>query len=125
MQESFSICRDAVAQDFVVADGVLVCVAIVVTVAFYGVDDAVFDVDDDADVVGAAVLRAGPVLVVPVEEDDHSGDRFLVSVNPLIPLLEPGHSVIAACKLRDDSALYVAALVGAPGNEYGAPGNIS
>ena len=41
-------------------------------VAFYSVDDAIFDLFDDADVVGDTVLTAFNG-VIPIEEDDVAG----------------------------------------------------
>ena len=117
----FLIRRDAIAEDLVVADGVLESLAGFVTVALDGVNDAVFDADDDPCMVGFAVLRAGVAQVVPVEEDDHAGGRLDRVVGPLAACPEPVHTVLAAGVFRDDAVVYVTALVCAPGHKAGAP----
>ena len=61
------------------------------------------------------------VLGGPVEEDEHSGCRFGGAVQPEAALLEPLHSEDAAGEFGVGSAVQVAALVGTPGDEAGAP----
>lgn len=51
--------QDPIAENFIIADGILVLAAGVAGVALNGVDDAVFAFFHDADVIGFAVLRAG------------------------------------------------------------------
>ena len=58
-----------VAENFIIANRVLIDAAAIAGVALDGVDNAVFDLLDDTDMVGLTVLRAGAALVVPIEED--------------------------------------------------------
>ena len=66
-------------------------------------------------------MRTGAALVVPIEEDNHSGDRLGRAVYPLTSVLEPLHSVYAACEFRNHAGFNIAALVGAPAHEAGTP----
>lgn len=54
----------AISENFIIANRVLIDAAAVAGVAFNGVDDAVFDLLDDTDMIGLAVLRtrAAPVI---------------------------------------------------------------
>ena len=49
----------AVAENFIIANRVLIDAAAIAGVAFDGVDDAVFDFLDNTDMVGLTVLRTG------------------------------------------------------------------
>ena len=100
---------------------VLVYSAAIAGVALYGVNNAVFDLLHDADVIGLPILRAGVSLVIPVKEDNHSGDRLGRAVNPLSTVFEPLDAIGAACELGDNPGIDVAALVGAPRYKAGAP----
>ena len=64
-----------VAENFIIANRVLIDAAAIAGVALDGVDNAVFDFLDDANMISLTVLWAGAALVVPIEEDDHAG-RF-------------------------------------------------
>lgn len=111
----------AVPKDFVVTDGIPTFGTAIAGVAFDGVDIAVFDFLNDANMVGEAVLGAAVALVVPVEVDDHAGDRFDGTVHPLSFCLEPIHTDTAACGVGDDACFEVAALVSAPADKAMAP----
>lgn len=99
----------AVPKDFVVTDGIPTFGTAIAGVAFDGVDIAVFDFLNDANMVGEAVLGAAVALVVPVEVDDHAGDRFDGTVHPLSFCLEPIHTDTADCGVGDDACFEVAA----------------
>ena len=98
-------------------------------VTFDGVDVTVFDFFDDADVIGLAVLAFA--FAVPVEVDDVAGgwdvgDGLAGGVGaggllPTIAVLEPLDTGAAAGGFGQGAVLDVAALVGAPGDEAGAP----
>lgn len=63
-------------------------------VSFYGVDEAVFDLFDDADMVGDAVLAA-LVGVVPIEEDNVAGAGSVGVILPLLTGFEPVLTCVA------------------------------
>ena len=111
----------AISENFIIAKRVLIDAAAVAGVAFYGVDDPVLDLPDDAHVVGLPVLRARVTLVVPVEEDNHAGRRLDGVIRPLATVSEPLDAVDATCEFGNDTGVDVAALVGAPGNKAGTP----
>ena len=55
--------------DYAVANRVLIDAAAIAGVALDGVDNAVFHLLDDTDMIGLTVLRARAALIIPVEED--------------------------------------------------------
>lgn len=59
----------AVAENFIMANRVLIDAAAIAGVALDGVDNAVFNFLDDTDMIGLTVLWAGAALIIPVEED--------------------------------------------------------
>ena len=63
----------AISENFIIANRVLIDAAAIAGVAPDGVDNAVFDFLDDANMIGLTVLRAGAAFVVPIEEDNHAG----------------------------------------------------
>ena len=69
-------------KNLIVAYRIRLLTAGVAGVAFYGVDCAVFDLFDDADMVGNAVLTAF-VGEVPIEEDDITGAGRVGVILPL------------------------------------------
>ena len=111
------ICGDAVAADLVVAHGVLPLFAGVGHVALHGVDDAALAPLHDAHMVGKAVYA----VAGPIQKDDVAGVREVVPVGPLTPVLEPLFPDGAPGELGDDAGLDIAALLGAPTDEAGAP----
>ena len=113
-QNSALIGGYSVPKDFIVSYAALVYSAAIAGVALYGVNNAVFDFLHDADVIGLPVLRARVSLVIPVKEDNHSGDRLGRAVDPLSTVIEPLDTIDAACELGDNPGIDVATLVGAP-----------
>ena len=82
--------QDPIAENFIIADGILVLAAGVAGVALDGVDNAVFAFFHNADVIGFAVLRTGcAVWVIPVKENDHTGSGFNRIIRPLPAAVEP------------------------------------
>lgn len=118
---STSIIRYTVPQDFIMSHRVLIDPAAVTGVTLDGVDDAVFDLLDDTDMIGLTVLRARAALVVPIEEDDHAGRGLHGVIRPLPTLPEPLDTVDTACELRNDTGVDIAAFVRTPADEAGAP----
>ena len=110
-----------VTENFIIANRVLIDAAAVAGVAFNGVDDAVFDLLDDADMIGLAVLRTRAAPVIPIEKDDHAGRGLHGVIRPLPTLPEPLDTVDTACELRNDTGVDIAAFVCAPADEAGAP----
>ena len=111
----------AVAENFIMANRVLIDAAAITGVTLDGVDDAVFDLLDDTDMISLTVLRAGAALIIPIEEDNHTGRGLHDVIRPLPTLPEPLDTVDTAGELGNDTGVDVAALVGAPGNKAGAP----
>ena len=62
-----------ISENFIIANRVLIDAAAIAGVALDGVDNAVFYLLDDTDMIGLTVLRAGTALIIPIEEDDHAG----------------------------------------------------
>ena len=110
-----------VAENFIIANRVLIDAAAVAGVALDGVDNAVFDFLDDANMISLTVLWAGAALVVPIEEDNHAGRGLHGVIRPLPTLPEPLDTVDTACELRNDTGVDIAAFVCAPADEAGAP----
>ena len=59
----------AISENFIIAKRILIDAAAVAGVALDGVDNAVFHLLDDTDMIGLTVLRARAALIIPVEED--------------------------------------------------------
>ena len=102
----------AVAENFIMANRVLIDATAIAGVALDGVDNAVF---------GLTVLQARVALVVPIEEDDHAGRGLHGVIRPLPTLPEPLDTVDTAGELGNDSGVDLAAFVCAPADEAGAP----
>ena len=111
----------AISENFIIANRVLIDAAAIARVALDGVDDAVFDLLDDADMIGLTVLRAGVALVVPIEEDNHAGRGLHGVIRPLPTLPELLGTVDTACELRNDTGVDIAAFICTPADEAGAP----
>lgn len=111
----------AVAENFIIANRVLIDAAAIAGVALDGVDNAVFDLLDDTDMIGLTVLRAGAALVIPIEEDNHTGCRFDIIIRPLPTLPEPLDTVDTTCELRNDTGVDIAAFICTPADEAGTP----
>ena len=115
------ISRDTISQDFVVAYSIMVFAAAIARVSFDGVNNAVFNPLNDASMIGFAVLWAGAALVIPIEEDNHTGCRFDIIIRPLPTLPEPLDTVDTAGELGNDTGVDIAAFVCAPADDAGAP----
>ena len=111
----------AISENFIMANRVLIDAAAVAGVTLDGVDNAVFDFLDDANMISLTVLWAGAALVVPIEEDNHAGRGLRGVIRPLPTLPEPLDTVDTACELRNDTGVDIAAFVCAPADEAGAP----
>ena len=111
----------AISENFIIANRVLIDAAAIAGVALDGVDNAVFDLLDDANMIGLTVLRAGAALVVPIEEDNHAGRGLHGVIRPLPTLPEPLDAVDTACELRNDTGVDIAAFICTPADEAGAP----
>ena len=95
--------RYPIPENFIIANRVLIDAAAVAGVAFNGVDDAVFDLLDDTDMIGLTVLRAGVALIIPIEEDNHAGRGLHGVIRPLPTLPEPLDTVDTARELRNNA----------------------
>ena len=100
---------------------VLIDAAAIARVTLDGVNNAVFDLLDGTDMVGLTVLRAGATLVVPIEEDNHSGRGLHGVIRPLPTLPELLDTVDTACELRNDTGVDIAAFICTPADEAGTP----
>ena len=115
------VCDYSISENFIIANWILIYPAAIAGVAFNGVDDAVFDLLDDTDMVRLTVLQAGVALVVPIEEDDHAGRGLHGVIRPLPTLPEPLDAVDTSGELGNDTGVDIAAFVCAPADEAGAP----
>ena len=121
MPEIFLISCYSVSENFIMANRVLIDAAAVAGVALDGVDNAVFDFLDDANMIGLTVLRAGAAPVIPIEKDNHAGRGLHGVIRPLPTLPEPLDTVDTACELRNDTGVDIATFVRTPADEAGAP----
>ena len=72
--------------------------------------------------VGLPILRPGGTTgIVPIKEDNHARCRLNAVIGPLPTVFEPLDAVDTACKFRNHTSVDVAALVGTPAHEAGAP----
>ena len=110
-----------VAENFIMANRVLIDAAAIAGVALDGVDNAVFDLLDDTDMIGLAVLRTGAAPVIPIEKDNHAGRGLHGVIRPLSTLPEPLDAIDTARELGNDAGVNIAAFVCAPADEAGAP----
>ena len=111
----------AISENFIIAKRILIDAAAVAGVALDGVDNAVFDLLDDTDMIGLAVLRTGAAPVIPIEKDNHAGRGLHGVIRPLPTLPEPLDTVDTTCELRNDTSVDIAALISTPADETGAP----
>lgn len=103
------------------AHGILVLSAAVTGIPLDGIDNAVFTFLHDTYMVSLSILGAGAATIIPVKENDHTRNRFRRAIQPLSSIFEPLNATNTACKLRDNTAVDVAALVGAPTHKAGTP----
>ena len=115
------VVRNSVSEDFIVTYAVLVYSAAIAGVALNGIDDTVLDLLDNTGVVGLSVLRTGAAYVIPIEENDHSGDRLGRAVYPLPTIFEPLDTVYTARIFRNNPGVDIAALIGAPAYKTSTP----
>ena len=113
--------QNAVAQNLILSHGIAVYPAKISGIALYGIDDPVLHLLDDTHMVRLSILGAGAALVVPIEEDDHAGNRLVGAVYPLSSIFEPLHAISATGKFRADTRVDIAALIGAPADKAGTP----
>ena len=111
----------AISENFIIANRVLIDAAAIAGVALDGVDNAVFDLLDDTDMIGLTVLRPRAALIIPVEEDDHAGRGLHRVICPLPTLPEPLDAVDTSGELGNDTGVDIAAFVRTPADEAGAP----
>ena len=111
----------AISENFIMANRVLIDAAAVAGVALDGVDNSVFDLLDDTDMIGLTVLRARAALIIPVEEDDHAGRGLHRVICPLPTLPEPLDAVDTSGELGNDTGVDIAAFVRTPADEAGVP----
>ena len=98
----------AISENFIIAKRVLIDAAAVAGVALDGVDNTVFDLLDDTDMIGLAVLRTGAAPVIPIEKDNVAWARLIAVVLPQSPLLEPRHTLrCTGRKLRNDASFNI------------------
>ena len=117
-----SIGRHAKTQNLIIADGVAAFSASVAGVALDGIDNAIFHPCDDAYMIGLTILGTRfSVRRIPVEEDNHTGNRSCRSIGPLSSFLEPFHAPNAACELGDNTGIDVSTFIGTPRDKAGAP----
>ena len=108
------VVRYSVSEDFVVTYAVLVYPTAIAGVALNGIDDTVLNLLDNTGVVGLSVLRTRRTLVIPIKENNHSGNRLGRAVYPLSTIFEPLDAVHAARIFRHNPGVNIAALIGAP-----------
>ena len=111
----------AISENFIIANRVLIDAAAIAGVALDGVDNAVFDFLDNTGVVGLSILRTRRTFVIPIKENNHSGDRLGRTVDPLSTIFEPLDTVHAACIFGYNTGIDVSAFICAPTDEAGAP----
>ena len=110
--------RDAIAEDLIIPHRIAPLAAIIGGVALNGVNSAVFYLFHDAHMICISVLS---IFIIPVEEDNHAGAGFKAVADPLAPAFEPLYTVDTAGEFGDDTGTDIAALIGAPTHEAGAP----
>ena len=111
------VVRNSVSEDFVVTYAVLVYPTAIAGVSLNGINDTVFDFLNNTGVVGLSVLRTRRTLVIPIKENNHSGDRLGRTVDPLSSIFEPLDAVHAACIFWYNPGVNIAALIGTPAHE--------
>lgn len=113
--------QNTVAHNFILSHRIAVHPTEISGITLDGVDDSVLHLLDDTHMVRLSVLGTGAALVVPIEEDNHAGNRLGGAIQPLSTLLKPLHAISATGKFRADTRVDIAALVGAPADKAGTP----
>ena len=117
----FLILRHSVSEDFVVTYAVLVYPTAITGVSLNGINDTVFYFLNNTGVVGLSVLRTGAAYVIPIEENDHSGDRLGRAVNPQTKNYKQQVAVHAARKFRNNPSVEITSLHGTPAYKTSTP----
>ena len=91
---------------------VLVYPTAITGVSLNGIDDTVFNFLDNAGVVRLSVLRTRRTFIIPIKENNHSGDRLGRAIYPLSTVFEPLDAVHTACIFRNNPGVDIAALIG-------------
>ena len=68
-----------------------------------------------------SILRTRRTLVIPIKENNHSGNRLGRAVDPLSTIFEPLDAVHAACIFGYNTGVNIAALIGAPAYKTSTP----
>ena len=68
-----------------------------------------------------SILRTRRTLVIPIKENNHSGNRLGRAVYPLSTIFEPLDAVHAARIFRHNPGVNIAALIGAPAYKTSTP----
>ena len=100
---------------------VLVYPTAITGVSLNGINDTVFDFLDNAGVVGLSILRTRRTLVIPIKENNHSGNRLGRTIYPLSTIFEPLDAVHAACIFGYNPGVNIAALIGTPTYKASTP----
>ena len=100
---------------------VLIYPTAITGVSLNGINDTVFDFLDNTGVVGLSILRTRRTLVIPIKENNHSGNRLGRAVDPLSTIFEPLDAVHAACIFGYNTGVNIAALIGAPAYKTSTP----
>lgn len=85
------------------------------------INDTVLDLLDNAGVVRLSVLRTRRTFIIPIKENNHSGDRLGRAIYPLSTVFEPLDAVHAACIFGYNPGVDIAALIGTPAYKTSAP----
>lgn len=110
--------RGSVPIDFIVTNRVTVLTAAIAGVTLDSVDAAILHLLHDTNMVGRTILAA----IIPIEKDNVAWARLIAVVLPQSALLELRHTLrCTGRKLRNDTSFNIAALVGTPAHEAGAP----
>lgn len=100
---------------------VLVYPTAITGVSLNGINDTVFDFLDNTGVVRFSILRTRRPLVIPIKENNHSGDRLGRAIYPLSTVFEPLDAVHAACIFGYNPGVNIAALIGTPTYKASTP----
>ena len=117
-----SVGRHTITQNLIIADGVAAFSASIAGVALDGINHAIFHPCDDAHMIGLTILGArGAIRGIPVEEDNHAGNRCGGVICPQSPIPKPLHAIDTSGKLGNHAHVNITALVCAPGYKAGTP----
>ena len=108
-------CGHSIPQNHTTPQRILLLPAHIPGIALYGIDRPILHLFHNPHMVRHTVLGC------PVEENEHPWHRLRGAAQPEAALLEPLHSEDAAGEFGVGAAVQVAALVGTPGDEAGAP----